>query len=53
MILNGAYLVANDEEPPFLSGIEQIRSRYPTVELDVAGPWAPYSFATLEAGDDD
>lgn len=52
MILNGAYLVADDEESSFLAGIEQVRSRYPTVELDVAGPWAPYSFATLEASRD-
>ena len=51
MILNGAYLVARRGDP-FLRGSSSSVRAIPTVELEVAGPWAPYSFATLEAPDD-
>jgi hypothetical protein len=52
MILNGAYLLPDAEEDAFGSLVEDLRTRHPGVLLEVAGPWAPYSFAVLEVDDD-
>jgi hypothetical protein len=52
MILNGAYLVAEADEAAFGALVDELRDRYADVSLEVAGPWAPYSFAVLESADD-
>jgi hypothetical protein len=52
MILNGAYLVAIGDEPTFQAAVDDLVHRHPDVSLEVAGPWAPYSFAVLEVPDD-
>jgi hypothetical protein len=48
MVLNGAYLVPDTDEQRFTDLVDQLRRRHPDVLLEVAGPWAPYSFAVLE-----
>jgi hypothetical protein len=53
MILNGAYLVPDSESQQFLDVVEVLHQRHADVALEVAGPWAPYSFAVLEPSDAD
>jgi Gas vesicle synthesis protein GvpL/GvpF len=52
MILNGAYLLPHADEDRFRSVVDDLQSRYPDVMLEIAGPWAPYSFAVLEVAHD-
>jgi hypothetical protein len=52
MILNGAYLLPGEEEEGFLALVDDLRTRHPGVVIELAGPWAPYSFAVLEVADD-
>ncbi len=52
MILNGAYLLPDEEENDFRSLVQDLRVRHQGVLLEIAGPWAPYSFAVLEVADD-
>jgi hypothetical protein len=49
MILNGAYLVDDRSESIFMDAVETAERECPEVDLDVAGPWPPYSFATIES----
>ncbi|HET7357351.1 MAG TPA: GvpL/GvpF family gas vesicle protein [Nocardioidaceae bacterium] len=46
MVLNAAYLVDADE--PFADTAEGAASRWAGLQVEVNGPWPPYSFATLE-----
>jgi len=46
LVLNAAYLVEQATSSAFTSAVDGWRSPYLQVEL--TGPWAPYSFATLE-----
>jgi hypothetical protein len=48
MTLNGAYLVDNDAAEQFAGHVDELAARFPDVVIDRAGPWPPYSFATLE-----
>ncbi|WP_084955755.1 GvpL/GvpF family gas vesicle protein [Thermoactinospora rubra] len=48
MVLNGAYLVDRDRAGEFRRAVDRLRGRGLQVEL--TGPWAPYSFAVLEEG---
>ncbi|WP_113699851.1 GvpL/GvpF family gas vesicle protein [Nonomuraea lactucae] len=48
MVLNGAYLVDRDRAPEFARALEELRAQGGEVEL--TGPWAPYSFAVLDEG---
>ena len=48
MILNGAYLVHDDDQDAFRSAAADLARRYPDAGIDVRGPWPPYSFATLD-----
>ncbi|MBX6385989.1 MAG: GvpL/GvpF family gas vesicle protein [Microbispora sp.] len=50
MVLNGAYLVDPDREEEFAAVLGRFRDRYLDVEL--TGPWAPYSFTTIDLGTD-
>ena len=52
MILNGAYLVPDEDEATFRATIDDLGSRHGDAMLEVAGPWAPYSFAVLEVASD-
>jgi hypothetical protein len=48
MVLNGAYLVPDDEADSFTAELDELRGRYPDLVIDARGPWPPYSFAMLE-----
>jgi hypothetical protein len=51
MVLNGAYLVADDRTDDFAAAVRSLADRYPAVRLESTGPWPPYSFAApLAAG---
>jgi hypothetical protein len=46
LVLNAAYLVEQSASSAFTSAVDGWRSPY--LQLELTGPWAPYSFATLE-----
>lgn len=46
MVLNAAYLLPEGEPTELRRAVEDGQS--PHLRLELAGPWAPYSFATLE-----
>jgi gas vesicle protein GvpL/GvpF len=46
MVLNAAYLVENPGTAAFRDAVQGWRS--PHVEVELTGPWTPYSFATVE-----
>lgn len=48
MTLNGAYLVDDAEQEAFVEAVETLAGDHPGAGVSVAGPWPPYSFATLE-----
>lgn len=48
MTLNGAYLVDADAADEFAARVDALAAEHPDVVIDRAGPWPPYSFATLE-----
>lgn len=47
MILNGAYLVDEPRGAEFARALDGLRGQ--GVDLQLTGPWAPYSFAELDA----
>ncbi|GII92870.1 GvpL/GvpF family gas vesicle protein [Sinosporangium siamense] len=46
MLLNGAYLVDEERGEEFARVVDGLRG--PGVELELTGPWVPYSFTMLE-----
>jgi hypothetical protein len=48
MILNGAYLVPDQDADGFQALVTRLDDVYPRLEFEVKGPWPPYSFATLD-----
>ncbi|MFC7388431.1 GvpL/GvpF family gas vesicle protein [Sphaerisporangium rhizosphaerae] len=46
MLLNGAYLVENDRRAEFAAALDAFRG--PEIDIELTGPWAPYSFTALE-----
>ncbi len=48
MTLNGAYLVDASRSDEFADAVRAVQSDHPDAGIDAAGPWPPYSFATLE-----
>jgi Gas vesicle synthesis protein GvpL/GvpF len=44
MVLNGAYLVANERAGEFAAAIADLTATYRSVRLAVTGPWPAYSF---------
>ncbi|MFI6793786.1 GvpL/GvpF family gas vesicle protein [Nonomuraea sp. NPDC050383] len=46
MVLNGAYLVERDRGEEFARAVEELRGDGGDIQL--TGPWAPYSFITLD-----
>ncbi|MFG3440877.1 GvpL/GvpF family gas vesicle protein [Nonomuraea sp. NPDC047897] len=46
MVLNGAYLVDDERGQEFARALEELRAQGGEIEL--TGPWAPYSFAVLD-----
>lgn len=50
-VMNTAYLVDERDASSFLDAVEEVRRWAPAgTRVDVSGPWAPYSFASPEAG---
>ncbi len=52
MILNAAYLVDDDQAAAFSATADELAGRYPSVKLELTGPWPPYSF-TVASQDED
>lgn len=50
MMLNGAYLVPDEQSEQFASLVSKLGDDLPGSRLELNGPWPPYSFATLETG---
>ncbi|MFF4618890.1 GvpL/GvpF family gas vesicle protein [Nonomuraea jabiensis] len=48
MVLNGAYLVDAELAEEFARAVDELRGQ--GIELELTGPWAPYSFTVLEEG---
>jgi hypothetical protein len=48
MSLNATFLVDDDRSTDFFQLVDELRSRYPSFDIEVNGPWPPYSFAVLE-----
>ncbi|MEJ8632945.1 MULTISPECIES: GvpL/GvpF family gas vesicle protein [Streptomyces] len=48
-VLNAAYLIAEEAYPAFVRTVADLRGTpaLSGIEIDVTGPWAPYSFAEL------
>jgi hypothetical protein len=49
MILNGAYLVDHERRETFEQLVRRIGEERPDLQLEVTGPWPPYSFVSLDA----
>ena len=41
-------VLALPEGESFAAAVQELAEQYPDAQLTVAGPWPPYSFATLE-----
>jgi hypothetical protein len=48
MVLNGTYLVSEDFGARFTDAVAVLARRYPDIELELTGPWPPYSFAVVD-----
>jgi hypothetical protein len=55
LLLDLAFLVSPDSEADFLAAAGDLRERLASdgLEVEVSGPWPPYSFAALDDGDGD
>jgi hypothetical protein len=53
LLLDLAFLVPPERESAFLAAAAELREKLDPdgLEVEVSGPWPPYSFAALEAGD--
>ena len=45
MVLNAAYLVADESADEFVAAVSDLAARHPAVQLTLTGPWPAYSFA--------
>lgn len=48
MVLNGAYLVDAAGATEFADSVRRLVSGYPTLRVELTGPWPPYSFAAVD-----
>jgi hypothetical protein len=48
MVLNAAYLVDQEEGERFQALVADVARSHQAVRVELAGPWPPYSFATLD-----
>ncbi|HSE10072.1 MAG TPA: GvpL/GvpF family gas vesicle protein [Nocardioidaceae bacterium] len=48
MILNGTYLVDRDDVAAFKAEVDRLADLHDHLRIELAGPWPPYSFASLE-----
>jgi Gas vesicle synthesis protein GvpL/GvpF len=53
MVLNAAYLVADERAGEFAAAVDDLTGRHRSVRLDLTGPWPAYSFVGgSEAGEE-
>ncbi|MBM7864294.1 hypothetical protein JOD27_008148 [Lentzea nigeriaca] len=48
IVLNGTYLVDNERADEFADTVRTLDDQHPGIELDLTGPWPPYSFAGVD-----
>jgi hypothetical protein len=48
MALNVAFLVDDERSTEFFELVNATRAKYPSLDVEVNGPWPPYSFAVLD-----
>lgn len=48
MVLNDAYLVANDNAEEFAKAVSALAGTHPELSVELTGPWPPYSFTVIE-----
>jgi hypothetical protein len=48
MSLNATFLVDDDRSTDFFQLVDDLRGKYPSFDIEVNGPWPPYSFAVLD-----
>jgi len=48
MLLNAAFLIDSSAAGTFADVVEDIRRTHRSLDLELTGPWAPYSFATID-----
>jgi len=48
MLHNGAYLVPVEDGDAFATAVDALTTAHTDVVIECAGPWPPYSFATLD-----
>jgi hypothetical protein len=48
MALNASFLVDDERCTEFFQLVDGLRARYPSFDIEVNGPWPPYSFAVLD-----
>ncbi|WP_432585117.1 GvpL/GvpF family gas vesicle protein [Streptomyces sp. HD1123-B1] len=44
MVLNHSYLVPDSATEDFTASVHALQDRYPDIDLELSGPWPPYSF---------
>ncbi len=47
MLLNAAYLLEDGNGEEFAAAVAALAEQYPAVQLELTGPWPPYSFAGM------
>jgi hypothetical protein len=52
-VANLAFLVPAAQEDAFRAALDTLGSVRPGVRVEVTGPWAPYSFATTAAAQEE
>jgi Gas vesicle synthesis protein GvpL/GvpF len=50
MMLNAAYLVDADDGTGFVAEVAAVADEHPELDLNLTGPWPPYSFTGEEGG---
>ncbi|WP_420753157.1 GvpL/GvpF family gas vesicle protein [Rhodococcus sp. O3] len=50
MVLNGTYLVDDARSDEFADAVAAARTQFDGLELELTGPWPPYSFAGVDRG---
>lgn len=48
MTLNAAYLLDEGSANRFRALVDDMAAKFPTAQIELRGPWPPYSFATLD-----
>ncbi len=52
MLLNAAYLLDEQRSDDFTAAVTALAENHPALQIELTGPWPPYSFAGVEQGED-